>query len=157
MTTHLFKIQFPTKKFLTKFFIKMHLFRLILKKLNSKGFFRTLVTTAHLFKIKFPTKKFRTKFFIKMHRFRLIHQKLSSKGFFRPLVETHFFKIRFATKYLLAKFLIKMHRLFPTPGGDTFLFKKHGSQKGSLGIWVLFALIFTFRSQFSPNRISSSC
>ena len=71
--THLFKIQFPTKKFLTKFFIKMHRFRLIHQKLNSKGFFRPLVET-HLFKIQFATINFVAKFFIKPHRIRIFHQ-----------------------------------------------------------------------------------
>ena len=75
------KLQFPKKNFLTKFFIKVHRFRLIHQKLNSKVSFRTLVET-HLFKTQFLTKNFLAKFLIKMHRFRIIHQKLNSKDFY---------------------------------------------------------------------------
>ena len=53
----LFKIQFPAKNFLGKFFIKMHRFRRIYRKLNQKGFFG-LLFVARLFKIQFPTKNF---------------------------------------------------------------------------------------------------
>ena len=70
--TYFFRIQFYTKNFLAKFFIKVHRFRLIHQKLSSNGTFRTLVVT-HLFKIQFPTKNFLAKFFIRVHRFRLLH------------------------------------------------------------------------------------
>ena len=51
---HLFKIQFPTKNFLGKFFIKMHRFRLIHQKLNQKGYFGHIFV-ARLFKIQSTT------------------------------------------------------------------------------------------------------
>ena len=63
--THLLKIEFPTKKFLAEFFLKMHRFRLINQKFNSKGFFRPLMVT-HVFEIQFPTKNFLAIFFKKM-------------------------------------------------------------------------------------------
>ena len=49
VVTHLFQIQFPTKKFLA-FFIKIHRFRLIHHKLNLNSIFRPLVA-KHQFKI----------------------------------------------------------------------------------------------------------
>ena len=52
-----FKIRFATKSSLAKIFIKIHIFQLIDQKLNSNGFFRSLVVT-HYFKIQFPTKTF---------------------------------------------------------------------------------------------------
>ena len=56
------------KNVVTKFFIKVHKFRLIHQKLNSNDFFRPLVVT-HLFQIRFATKNFPAKFFIKMQNF----------------------------------------------------------------------------------------
>ena len=53
----LFKIPFPTKNFLRKFFNKMHRFRLMQQKLSQKRFFVPLLV-APLCKIQFPTKNF---------------------------------------------------------------------------------------------------
>ena len=61
VVTHLFTIQFATKKFIPKILIKIHRFHLIDPKLNSKGFFRPLVVGL-LFKLCYP------KMFIFIHR-----------------------------------------------------------------------------------------
>ena len=55
MVAHFFKIEFPTKNFLAKFFMKMHRFRFIHRKLNLEGFFGHILV-ARLFKIQFPIK-----------------------------------------------------------------------------------------------------
>ena len=65
VVARLFKIQFSTKNFSAKYFIKIHRFHLILKEV-----FRPLVVTR-LFEIQFPTKKFFTKIFIYKYIYRV--------------------------------------------------------------------------------------
>ena len=84
------KINFLRKNSLAKIFIKMHRFRLIHQKLNSKGFFWPLVVT-YLFKFQFLTKNVIAKIFIEMHGFQLLYQPKT-----------------------------KIKRSFSTPGGDPF-------------------------------------
>ena len=66
--------RFPTKNSLTKFFLKMHRFRIIHQKLNSKGFFRPLVVT-HLLKIHFLQKISQQYFSLKCIDFDLFTKK----------------------------------------------------------------------------------
>ena len=101
--SRLVKIQFRTQKF-AKIFIKMHRFRFIDQKQNSKGFFRPQVM-AYKFKCRFCTKKFLAKIFIKMHGSCFFDQNLNLKGFFRPLVVASLFKSRFSTKKFTRKSL----------------------------------------------------
>ena len=78
--THSLKIRFAIKKFIIEFFINMHRFRLIYRKLNLERFFWPW--WWHI--IQFPTKNILAKFIIKMHIFRLIHRNLHPKSFFDP-------------------------------------------------------------------------
>ena len=82
MVSNLFKIQFSTKKFLSKISHKNAYISTFAPKTKFEWFIPTPDGYAFV-QNAFPTINFSAKFFINVHRFRRIHQKLNSKGFFR--------------------------------------------------------------------------
>ena len=99
--------------------MKGHRIRLIHQKLNSKGFFRPLVTT-HSFKIQIPTKKSHSKISYKNASISTYSPKTELERFFPTPGGDIFVSHKNAS---ISTYLPKteLERFFPTPGDYTFV------------------------------------